>query len=182
MTDATRAGDGEQTEPMATRWQPIAVLAALATPPVALAILVWPSHAAAGGGGGGGSDDEIQATLGPGESADGTVSGTFSSDYEILAEGSGVLRISVVGNGLDSTLTLVDPDSGNDLDFNDDTNGLDPQLLVELEDGESVIAEVRSLNGEPGAFVISVDVDDGESSGGSGGGGGPPTTAVVIID
>jgi hypothetical protein len=172
------------------RWQPFAVAAALAAPPVALAILVWPVDASADGGG---SDDgEVEATLGPGESADGTVSGTVSSDYEIVGDGSGPLVLRVVGDGFDSTLTLVDPESDDQLDFDDDTDGADPALSLDLDEGESVIAEVRSFSGEPGSFTILVELDDGsgaddgESEGEEGGRGGgvrvfPPGPATTIV-
>jgi hypothetical protein len=180
------SGRPEQTAVM-VRWQPIAVAAALAAPPVALAILVWPTDASAGGGGG--SDGEIEASLAPGDSADGTVSGTLSADFEIVGDGSGPLVVRVAGGGLDSTLTLVDPESGDQLDYNDDTDGLDPALPVELDDGETVVAEVRSLGGEPGSFTISVDLDDGSDDDGDGagrdGGGGvrvfPPGPATTIV-
>jgi hypothetical protein len=142
------------------RWQPFAVLAALAAPPVALAVLVWPSNASASGGPG---TDDVQATLHVGDAVDGDVSGTLTSDYEIVGDGSGPVRVSVVGvDQFDTTLTLVDPDSGDQIDFiDDDGDSLDPALSVDLDDGESAIAEVRSLGGEPGSFTISVASDDG---------------------
>lgn len=134
------------------RWQPVAVAAALAAPPVMLTVLVWPSGAAPAPP----REDRVEASLGPGDAIDGNVSGTFSADYEIVGAGDR-LRVAVAGDGgLDTTLTLVDPDTGEQLDFVDDTDGLDPALAVDLDDGDTVIAEVRSLSGRPGSFTISV--------------------------
>jgi hypothetical protein len=55
----------------------------------------------------------------------------------------------------DGTLTIRGED-GQELAFNDDTNGLDPELTYELGDDE-VTVEVRDLGGNPGAFTLFVD-------------------------
>lgn len=169
------------------RWQPFAVGAGFAAPPLVLALLVWPSSASAGADGDGGGDGDVAAELAPGDAADGTVAGAESVDYLVTGDGDGPVVIVVFGAGFDSTLTLVDADSGERLDFNDDTIDLDPQLVVELDDGESVVAQVRSLGGEPGSYTIAVD-HEGElvEPDGPGGPGvpvplplpipGPPTT------
>lgn len=156
------------------RWQPFAVAVALAAPPVVLAILVWPTSVSA--------DVEVEATLAPGESADGSVSGTLSTDYEVVGDGSGPVRITVTAEeeGFDATLTLVDPDGG-DRGFNDDTNGVNPELTIDLDDGETVIAEVRSLNGPPGNFTIRVATGDEDEVSTSGGGGGGRDGGVRVF-
>jgi len=141
------------------RWQPFAIAAGLAAPPVALAIAVWPSTSAAERTDG--ATGEPEAELALGDSDRGTTNGVGSTDYLIV--GPGFLRVDVDGPGFDPTLTFVDPESGEQVDYNDDTNGLNPALAVELEDGESVLAQVRSLGGPPGgAFTITVsELDDG---------------------
>lgn len=168
------------------RWQPIAVLAGLAAPPVALAVLVWPASAPAGGS----RDGEVEATLSAGDAADGSVSGTLSRDYEIVGDG-GPVRITVAGiPGFDATLTLIDPDSGDQIGFNDDASdgNRDAELTVELGPDETVIAEVRSLGGAPGDFTISVEGLEGGAVAPTTVGGvrvepattGPPEPAVPV--
>jgi hypothetical protein len=134
------------------RWQPFAVTAALLAPPVLLAAAVWPE----GGIGGGGGD--IEAELGEGDSETATTDGLSSTDF--LVVGPGQLRIDVAGGDFDTTLTLVDPDSGEQIAFNDDVQGWDPSLVVELDEGASVRAQVRSFDGSAGRFVISVRAAD----------------------
>lgn len=153
------------------RWQPFAVTAALLAPPVLLAVAVWPA------GGIGGDGDGVEAELGEGDSEVATTDGFTSTDFLIV--GPGQLRIDVEGPGWDPTLTLVDPDSGEQLAYNDDFVDLDPSLAVELDEGETVRAQVRSLTGPPGGrFEISVSATDdlpdaGGAVGGGAGGGGP---------
>jgi hypothetical protein len=156
------------------RWQPFAVAAGLAVPPVVLALAVWPSAASDGRGAG---FDDAEAELTAGDDERGTTNGLSSTDY--LISGAGVLQIDVDGPTFDPTLTLVDPETGAQLDYNDDTNGLNPSLTVELEDGETVRAQVRSLGGPPGgAFTISVTALGGD--GVEGGGDGSATTAAAV--
>lgn len=142
------------------RWQPVAVAAALAAPPVALLAAVWPSSAEPANGG---TTGDPEAELEAGETDEGATNGVSSTDY--LVTGGGRLRIDVDGPGFDPTLTLVDPDSGQQLDFNDDADGLNPSLEIDLGDGGSVLAQVRSLGGPPGGtFTISIEqVEPGRS-------------------
>jgi hypothetical protein len=159
------------------RWQPFAVAVGLAAPPVLLAIAVWPSASAERAG-----FDDPEAELTAGDAERGSTNGLSSTDY--LITGQGVLRIDVDGPTFDPTLTLVDPETGDQLDYNDDSNGLNPSLTVELDEGESVRAQVRSLGGPPGgAFRISVtDAGDGGGVVDDGGGeaGGPATTVPAV--
>jgi hypothetical protein len=172
------------------RWQPIAVTAALLAPPVLLAAAVWPE-----GGIGGDGGDDVEAELGEGDSEVATTDGFTSTDFLIV--GPGQLRIDVEGPGWDPTLTLIDPDSGEQLAYNDDFQDLNPSLAVQLDDGEVVRAQVRSLGGPPGGrFEISVsatedlpDVDGDDVGVGVGGGvdpGGPldgtiPDLPVTVV-
>jgi hypothetical protein len=145
------------------RWQPFAVTAALLAPPVLLAAAVWPDGGIGGGGG-------IEAELGEGDSETSTTDGLSSTDF--LVVGPGQLRIDVAGGDFDTTLTLVDADSGEHIAFNDDVEGWDPSLVVELDEGASVRAQVRSFDGSPGRFVISVSAADDAPELGEGAGAG----------
>lgn len=150
------------------RWQPVAAIAGLAAPPVVLAALVWPAGAEGGAGGG----DPIELEIG--EAADGQVLGNGVTTYELTAEVDGPVRIDVLGRGQDPTLTVVDAESGDELGFNDDTDGTDSRLVLDLEEGQVILAEVRSFDGSSIAFTIRArraaeDDLDGEA-------GGPGTT------
>ena len=149
------------------RWQPLAVAAGFAAPPLLLAVLVWPDPAPAGGA----SGSDVEAELEVGDTDRGATNGVSSVDY--LISGEGIIRIDVDGPTFDPTLTLVDTESGEQLDYNDDTNGLNPSLTVDLDEGEEVRAQVRSLGGPPGgAFTIRVvEGDAGDAVGGAGVGG-----------
>jgi hypothetical protein len=133
------------------RWQSVAVAAGLAAPPLLLAAAVWPDP----GGEGTGSSAGVEGELGPGDDDRAGTDGLSSTDF--LVTGPGVLRIDVDGPTFDPTLTLVDPDTGEQLDYNDDSDDLNPSLTVELDEGETVRAQVRSLGGPPGgSFTIRV--------------------------
>lgn len=151
----------------------MALTAALLAPPVLLAAAVWPEGGISVGGGG---DDEVEAELGEGDSESATTNGVTSTNFLIV--GPGQLRIDVLGPDFDPTLTLVDPDSGEQLAYNDDFVDLNPSLAVQLDDGESVLAEVRSLGGPPGGrFEISVSATEDLPDAGSGVDGGSDPTA-----
>lgn len=158
---------------MGLRWQPFVVAAGLLAPPVALAVAVWPASASDGSG------EETDASLAVGEETDGTVAGDGVVSFEVTATDDGPVRIDVLGRGSDPTLRIVD-EGGSELAFNDDSNGLDPSIEVDLEDGQVVHAEVRSFNGDVVNFTIRVRDGDGgaDDEGDDGGDGaeGPDTT------
>ena len=163
------------------RWQPIALTAALLAPPVLLAAAVWPEGGIGGDGGG-----DVEAELGEGDSEVATTDGFTSTDFLIV--GPGQLRIDVEGPGWDPTLTLIDPETGEQLAYNDDFQDLNPSLAVQLDDGESVRAQVRSLGGPPGGrFEITVRATDdlpdvgGDDVGVGVGGGADPGGPVVTV-
>ena len=139
------------------RWQPFAVAAGLLAPPVGLAAWVWPASASAG--------SDTDTALAVGDETDGTVAPGGVATFEITADADGTVRIDVVGRGNDPTLTVVDED-GDQLGFNDDTDGLDSSLEVDLDAGQVVDAEVRSFGGEPMAFTIRVRSTDGDGDDG----------------
>lgn len=131
------------------RWQPFVVAAGLLAPPLGLAVAVWP--ASASGGDGGDADTELAV----GDDADGTVGPGGVTDYEITVDEDGAVRIDVLGRGGDPTLTVRD-DDGRELGFNDDTDGLDSSVEVDVDAGQVLHAEVRSFSGEAMAFTIRV--------------------------
>lgn len=151
------------------------VAAGLLAPPLVLAVAVWPASAGDAGGGGGGSGETSELAVG--EEADGSLGAGGVTSYEITAEEPGPVRIDVIGRSGDPTLTVVD-DDGSQLGFNDDTDGLDSSLELDLEAGQVVRAEVRSFSGEPLAFTIRVATGGGGDAGGSGDPGPGPVTTV----
>jgi hypothetical protein len=165
------------------RWQPLAVAAGFAAPPILLAAMVWPEPSPAGGA----STNDVEAELEVGDTDRSATNGLSSVDY--LVRGDGIVRIDVDGPAFDPTLTLVDAESGEQLDYNDDTNGLNPSLVVELDEGEEVRVQVRSLGGPPGgAFTIEVveaDASDAVGAGADGDGGIlatiPPEVAPTTV-
>lgn len=166
------------------RWQPAVVALALAAPPVGLAVAVWPDSP--GGGAAGTSTDPVP--IGTSDQADGSINFQGVAVFEITADDDVTVRVDVLGGGSDPTLTIVD-DDGDQLGFNDDTDGLDPQVVVDLAAGDVVRAEVRSFSGDPMAFTIRTATDDaaggstgdevGTSSSGSGSAGGGSTAVPV---
>ena len=73
--------------------------------------------------------------------ADGTVDGGGIASFEITATDDGPVRIDVLGGGRDPTLTVLD-DDGEQLAFNDDTDGLDasePWAQLERDDFRTTI-------------------------------------------
>jgi hypothetical protein len=72
----------------------------------------------------------------------------------------GPVTMRAEGNGFDSTLTVVDAD-GDQLAYNDDTDGLDPQVQFDLEVDEELTVEVRSFGGVPGEVVVVREDDPG---------------------
>lgn len=157
------------------RWQPFVVAAGLLAPPLGLAVAVWPASAS-GGDGGGGGDTELAV----GDEADGTVGPGGMTDYEITADEDGLVRIDVLGRGGDPTLTVRDED-GTELGFNDDADGLDSSVEVDLDAGQVVHAEVRSFSGEAMAFTIRVRSAGGRDEGDDEPSAGPGTTIPVDV-
>ena len=124
----------------------------LAAPVLVVTAIAWPSEGESGDGDvreeGSGPDgalvagDTINDEIGFGEVA----------AYDLAGEGR--VRIDVTGLN-DGTLTIRAAD-GRELAYNDDTNGLDPQVIFELT-GDEVTVEVRDLGGNPGSFVLTVE-------------------------
>ncbi len=176
------------------RWlKGVAVTVLLAAPVALVALVAWPSSSE-------GRAEVRQVGSVPdgalvaGDSVGGDVNFGEVASYRVVGDG-GNLRFNVTGApGFDATLTAVD-DDGDQLAYNDDTNGLDPQVVVELGEGEEMTIEVRELGGNAGGFTLEVTGTDQEASddgpgadaGGRGvpvplpapGPAGPATTVVV---
>ena len=146
------------------------VVLALAAPVAVVTVVAWPDEGFGGGGGnvrqeGSGPGGAVVA----GDSVGGTLGFGEVASYRALGSG-GQLRIGVTGVGFDFTLTVLDED-GDQLAYNDDTNGLDPEVVVEVDADEEFTIEVRELGGQAAGFTMSVDEIGGAEP-------APPTTAA----
>lgn len=137
-------------------WRRALVALALAAPVLVVLVVAWPE--------GSGDDGAVpEVVLDAGADVD---LGDLAEDAEVVdVPAEGAARFTLVGTGapitvraegragFDSTLTVVD-EEGNQLAFNDDSNGLDPEVVVELDDDQRASVEVRSFGGQPGSVVV----------------------------
>jgi hypothetical protein len=138
------------------RWvRRLLVVLLLAAPVVVVVLVAWPSgdgRASAGGTreDGSGPDGALVA----GDTVDGEVGFGEVASYRLV--GDGRVRINVRGNQpFDATLT-VRTDDRAEVAYNDDTNGLDPEVVVDAGD-EPLIVEVRELGSNAGTYTLSVE-------------------------
>jgi hypothetical protein len=140
----------------AVRWLRRVLVVAVLLAPIAMVVAIArpDDGAAASGevrGGGSGADgvlldgDRVHGDLGFGEAA------------RYRATGDGPTRIGATGGGADLQITVRAVDGGTELASNDDTNGLDPEVTLDLDDGEPVDVEVRELGGNPASFTLYVE-------------------------
>lgn len=134
------------------------VVVLLAAPIGVVAVVAWPEE---GSGGGGGARTECADGSGPdgalvaGDEVEGDLG--FGAVVTCSAVGDGgALRFEATAPNADLTLTVVDGD-GDQLAYNDDDNGLDPAVTVDLDDGQEVDVEVRELGSAPASFLLSVE-------------------------
>ena len=127
----------------------------LAAPVLVVAAVAWPS-----GDGGGGDDGTRAEGSGPdgalvdGDEIDDRIGFGEVAEYRLV--GDDEVTISVTGvPPMDATLTVRDA-GGREVAYNDDTNGLDPQVTVQLH-GEELTVEVRELGSNAGAYTLRVD-------------------------
>jgi hypothetical protein len=145
---------------LAVRWvRRGLVVLLLAAPVLIVTAVAWPSDG--DGNDGRDSDDVREEGSGPdgalvaGDTVEGRVGFGEVAEYRLVGDESRV-RIDVAGvPPMDATLTVRDGD-GDELAYNDDTNGLDPQVTVEL-DGEELTVEVRELGNNAGSYTLSVE-------------------------
>ena len=139
-------------DPSSVRWVRRVLVTLLLLAPIGLvAAVAWPDEGEDGdgvrdeGSGPGGAlvaGDTIQDQLGFGEVA----------VYRLVGDDEVVIDVTGLPDG---TLTVRDDDN-RELAFNDDTNGLDPQVTVD-PDGRELRVEVRDLGGQAGLFTLAVD-------------------------
>jgi hypothetical protein len=137
-------------------WQRALVAFALAAPVLVVLVVAWPE--------GSGGDAVPEGTLdGVGDVDLGDLAEDAEVDVDVPAQGAA--RFTLVGTGaritvraegragFDSTLTVVD-EEGNQIAYNDDSNGLDPEVVVDLDDDQQASVEVRSFGGQSGRVVV----------------------------
>ncbi|MEL4894314.1 Ig-like domain-containing protein [Crocosphaera sp. Alani8] len=84
--------------------------------------------------------------------------GSFSDDYELINLNSGVVTISLDSPEFDTYLQLLDADTGNIIDFNDDFDGLNSQLTLMPEEGINYIVRVTSFGSEEiGEYTLNAE-------------------------
>ena len=98
---------------------------------------------------------------------------TFIIDFE--AGSAVVLSAQSFGSGLDTTMTILDP-NGSQIDYNDDaeinvnlSSGLDSQLVLFADQGGEYSIEIAGFGTSSGSYVLTVDrasngVIDGEGT------------------
>ncbi len=133
-------------------------MALLAAPVVVVTAVAWPAPTPAVEG----QDEEDIDTdtdggpLVPGDELDGEIAFNGVVSYAVVGTGEDLV-VGVQGDAIDTTLTVLDAESGTQLDYIDDANGLDPELQLSLDEGQEVTVEVRELGGQPGTFTISLE-------------------------
>lgn len=89
-----------------------------------------------------------------GDVVEGSVGADGVTTFTLVGTADGALIGAQALDGSDLTLTVVDPATGNTIEFDDDFNAPDPEVLVFLEEGQVVTIEIREFSGDPGAFVL----------------------------
>ena len=75
--------------------------------------------------------------------------------FTAVADIDGEFVVGVQGeDDLDSTVTMFDAATGEELGFNDDFSGVDPEVLLTLTAGQVVTIEVRGFAGAGGSFLV----------------------------
>jgi len=87
------------------------------------------------------------------------VTGSFPLGGEVAFTLVGSAGEAFIGaqatNGADLTITISDPATGEEIDFNDDFIRFDPEVLVVLEEGQVVTVTVAAFaDGDAGEFVV----------------------------
>ena len=137
------------------RWvRRLVVVLLLAAPVVVVTVVAWPSGSGSGGGRGTREDGSgPDGALVAGDTVEGELGFGEVASYRLV--GDGQVRINVRGvQPFDATLT-VRSDDGGEIAYNDDTNGLDPEVVVEAGE-EPLIVEVRELGSNPGTYTLFV--------------------------
>ncbi len=136
------------------RWlRRLGVGALLVAPVIVVAVVAWPEPSPTVEAF---DPNDDGGALQPGDDLEGDIAFNGVVAYAVVGTGDDLV-VGVRGDGIDTTLTVLDAESGEQLDYIDDANGLDPELLLSLEEGRAVTVEVRELGGQPGSFTIYLD-------------------------
>jgi len=138
------------------RWvRRASVVVLLAAPVLVVVVVAWPDDRSGGGGAPREEGSGPGGALVAGDAVGGEVGFGEVAEYRLIGD-DGDVRVGVRGApGFDATVTVVDAD-GDQVAYNDDSNGLDPEVGVELT-GEELVVEVRELSGNAGGFTVYVD-------------------------
>lgn len=84
-------------------------------------------------------------------------SGSFSDDYELINVVPGIsVTVSVNSDDFDTYLQLLNGDTGDLIDFNDDFTGLNSQLTFTPQQGVNYVVRVTSFgDGETGEYTLN---------------------------
>lgn len=86
------------------------------------------------------------------------VSGTFAAggeaNHTVIATGGEAFIGAVATNGADLTISVVDVATGEELGFNDDFFGTDPEVFLTLTEGQMLLVTVREFTGGGAEFFL----------------------------
>lgn len=89
------------------------------------------------------------------DAVEGSVGEDASATFLAVADADDRFVIGAEGlDGFDGRIVVFDADTGEELAANDDHNGFDPEVLVDLRAGQLVEIVVDGFAGEAGAFVV----------------------------
>ena len=83
--------------------------------------------------------------------------GTFDAAdvwHRFTATSSGTFCISLCGSEFDTTLAVFDECGGTELACNDDSCGLQSEVLVSLDAGQSCVIRIAGFDGETGSYSL----------------------------
>ncbi|MHC4173626.1 MAG: trypsin-like serine peptidase [Planctomycetota bacterium] len=80
--------------------------------------------------------------------------------HSFTAASSGTFRISLCGSGFDTTLAVFDECGGTELACNDDNCGIQSEVLVSLDAGQSCVIRIAGFDGETGSYSLVVETSE----------------------
>lgn len=95
------------------------------------------------------------STLSVGSETSGQVGSSGTATFTAVGSGFDVAVVVQGVDGFDSTVTVLDA-FGDEVAFDDDTNGFDPEAVVFMGSGEQFTIEVRGYSGNAGEFRLSI--------------------------
>jgi len=88
----------------------------------------------------------------------GSVAEDGVATFTAIGVPDGVLIGAQALDGSDLTITVIDAATGEQLEFDDDFNAPDPEVLAFLQEGQVVTIEVEGFAGQAGEFVVYYEV------------------------